>query len=228
MHIVPKYPIPALSEVSEPWWDDRPLAIVGTGPSLRGFPFSSFCLPGVRILAVKEAIWDLPFAEEVFSLHTPWMTSRLSELRAIPQRKIFAVEPEFYPIPEIANSLYLLRTRFAGLSEKLGEIQSGGNSGHGAFNYAYLKRAKRVALFGFDYQEMKDGQHHHKVENYPWYEAGRNSRYWNAWAHCYVEDKKQIDAAGMTVMNASPISTIPCFPKCSVREGIEWLRAACG
>jgi hypothetical protein len=226
VRLVSRYPIPPLGEVSEPWWDDRPLAIVGTGPSLKGVDFSIFKIPGVRVLAVKEAIWDLPFAEEVFSLHTPWMTDRLSELRALPQRKVFAVEPEFYPFPEIANSLYLLRTRFAGLSEKLGEIQSGANSGHGAFNYAYLKRARKVCLFGYDYSE-KNGEHHHKPEQYSWYTAGQNARYWESWGHCYIEDLRQIEAAGMTVLNASLNSSVKCFPRCSVEEGVKWLQEAC-
>src|SRR6516164_7985721 len=143
MQQAPFSKLPPLGEVAAPWWDDMPLAIVGTGISLVGFDFGRFQIPGIRVLAVKEAVWDLPFAECVFSLDRPWINRQADKLNASPIPKVFAVEPEVRPCANIENSLYLLRSRFGGFSEDPKIIQSGANSGFGAVNYAYLKRAGR-------------------------------------------------------------------------------------
>ncbi len=211
-------PLPELKKVEPPWWDDKPLAIVGTGPFLKGFDFSKFSIPGIRVLAVKEAIWDLPFADAVFALDRPWIIRQEAKLRTLMTPKIFAVEPEFYPCPVIDGALYILRSRFPGFSEKPDIIQSGGNSGFGAVNYAYLKRAKKIALFGFDYVEG-----HYCPERYDWYKPGQNERYWKNWGDNFNDCKPQIAAAGMDIINASPKSTVTAFRKCTIEQGIEWL-----
>lgn len=219
--------LPPLGRV-EGDWSDKPLAIVGTGPSLQGFEFNRFDIAGVRVLAVKEAIWDLPFADCVFGLDRPWINRQADKLRTIATPKVFAVEPECGPCAEIEGALYILRSRFPGLSDDPAVIQSGGNSGFGAFNYAYLKRAKRVALFGFDYV---DG--HYCPERYHWYAPGQNARYWRNWGDNFIDCKAptkthprgQIAEAGMQIMNASPITTVVAFDKCSIEEGLAWLQS---
>jgi hypothetical protein len=216
-------PLPPLSSIGEPWWDDKPLAIVGTGPSLKGFDFSRFNITGVRVLAVKEAIWDLPFAECVFSLDRPWINRQADLLRALAVPKVFAVEPEYGPCAEIEGALYIMRSRFAGFSDDPAVIQSGGNSGFGAVNYAYLKKAKRIALFGFDYTDK--GGEHYCPERYHWYAPGQNARYWHNWGDNFIDCKAQLKAAGIAVMNASPISTVVAFEKCSIEDGLKWLTA---
>ncbi|QOZ25290.1 hypothetical protein [Bradyrhizobium sp. CCBAU 51753] len=228
MHRAQPSPLPELGRV-EGYWSDKPLAIVGTGPSLKGFDFSRFNIAGVRVLAVKEAIWDLPFAEEVFCLHRPWLIDREAELTALPTRKVFAVEPEIGRCPIIPHSLYLLRTRYAGYSDKPTEIQSGGNSGFGATNYAYLKRGQQTvrrwkwALFGFDYTDQLG--EHYCADRYTWYQPGQNARYWKSWGDNFNDCKAQLERAGIDVMNASPISTVSAFPKCTIEDGLAWLTA---
>jgi hypothetical protein len=212
--------LPPLGRV-EGDWSDKPLAIVGTGPSLKGLDFERLDISGVRVLAVKEAIWDLPFAECVFSLDRPWINRQADKLRAIPNHKVFAVEPEYGPCAEIEGALYLLRSRFAGFSNDPAVIQSGGNSGFGAFNYAYLKRVRRVALFGFDYTDQ-DGEHY-CADRYHWYKPGQNARYWRSWGDNFIDCKAQLARADISVMNASPISTLKAFDKCSIEDGLAWL-----
>jgi hypothetical protein len=220
---LPNSPLPPLGSVTEPWWDNCPLAIVGCGPSLKGFDFTRLNDPRWRVLAVNESIWDLPFAEAVFSLDRPHINRQADKLRAIATPKVFAVQPECAPCAEIEGSLYLLRSRFAGLSDDLTVIQSGGSSGFGAFNYAYLKRAKRIALFGLDYtNEFGD---HYCDERYHWHKPGEMRSYWKNWGDSFIDCKAQLASAGVSVMNASPISTVVAFDKCSIDEGLEWLSA---
>lgn len=210
-------------QVQAPYWEKKALAIVATGPSLKGFDFRRFQIPEVRTLAVKEAIWDLPFADAVFALHTPWMKLMAGRLRALTCEVYLAVEPQLKDVPHIANAIYLDRSRFEGLSDDHKVIQSGGNSGFGAFNLAYLKRARKIALFGFDYLENGTVGHHFRDSQYAWYSAGQNERYWKNWGDNFTGCLAQLRKAGISVLNASPISTVTAFPKASIDEGLEWL-----
>jgi len=216
-------PLPPLGKVEAPWWDDQPLAIVGAGASLQGFDFSRLKIDGVRVLAVKESVWDLPFAECVFSLDRPWINRQADKLRALDMPKVFAVEPEVRPCENIEGALYILRSRFEGFSEKPDVIQSGANSGFGAVNYAYLKRAGRgghpIVLFGFDY---KPGPHYCQ-ERYHWQEINHNERYWISWGDNFNACRSQLDANGVLIINASPDSTVKAFPKVTIEEGITCL-----
>jgi hypothetical protein len=214
----PYSPLPPLGRVEGPWWDDKPLAIVGTGPSLKGFDFSRLDLPGVRVLAVKEAVWDLPFADCVFGLDRPWINRQAERLNALTMEKVFSVEEEYRPCAIVEGATYILRTRHPGLSEDPAQIQSGGNSGFGAFNLAYLKRARRIALFGFDY---RDG--HYCEDRYHWYAPGQNARYWTNWGGNFTACLPQLARAGIDIINASPTSTVRAFPKCTIDEGVAWL-----
>jgi hypothetical protein len=223
MQQAPFSKLPPLGEVTAPWWDDMPLAIVGTGISLVGFDFSRFQIPGVRVLAVKEAVWDLPFAECVFSLDRPWINRQAEKLNATSIPKVFAVEPEVRPCATITNSLYLLRSRFGGFSEDPKIIQSGANSGFGAVNYAYLKRAGRgghpIVLFGFDYRPGP----HYCQDRYHWQTEAHNQRYWEQWGGNFNDCRAQLDANRILVINASLESTVKAFPKVSVEDGLRCL-----
>ncbi len=219
----PMSPLPPLGKVDAPWWDDKPLAIVGCGPSLLGFDFRNFEIPGVRVLAVKEAVWDLPFAEAVFSLDRPWINRQAQLLQDSPIPKIFAVEPEVRPCADIVGATYLLRSRFEGFSDDPSIIQSGANSGFGAVNYAYLKRAGRnrkpIVLFGFDY---RPGPHYCQAR-YHWQEVNHNERYWINWGDNFTACRNQLERAGVVIINASPQSTVKAFPKVSIEEGLKCL-----
>ena len=206
---------------------------------MKGFDLDRLRIAGVRVLAVKEIIRDLPFADAVFALDRPWMSRRADWLRCECPAEIFLapvnLEREHRSVPLIEGATYLKLARFEGFSgpgaikpefDDYGLLQSGGNSGFGAVNLAYLKRAgqagKPVVLFGFDYCEP-DGRHHYDDERYHWYPAGRNARYWKNWGDNFAPCMRQISAAGMTILNASPISTVECFPKVTHEQALDVL-----
>lgn len=209
----------AFGEVTGPWWDDAPAIVVGTGPSLAGFDFSR--LEGLgHILAVKEAMRDLPFAEAVFGLDIPWMRRQAEYLAALRCELYLAVpDSKYRDDPTIPNATYLVRTRIGDkLSEDAAKCESGGNSGFGGLNIAYLKRAKTIFLFGYDYSAD-----HYCPERYAHHSRHHNARYWPRWAKIFATTLPQLSAAGVTVFNASPDSTIDAFPKVSIDEAIERL-----
>lgn len=216
-------PVPEFSKVGPPYWDDRPLLIIGSGISLKGFEFNRLNGLG-RILAVKEAVFDLPFADACFSLHIPWFRTRAKELPELAKRLelYFAIpkgmsEKQYDPI--VPGAIYLDRVRINNgfVTDDPGKIESGANSGFGAVNLAYHKRAKLIYLFGFDYSPTAG---HYCQDRYldP---AAHNARYWLNWAGNFLQVRHQVAAAGMTIINASEHSTVTAFPKVPIETALR-------
>lgn len=208
-------------EVGPPYWDDRPLAVIGAGPSLTGFDFSKFKIDGVRVLAVKEPVWDMPFSDALFALDRPWINRRADKMRELTCEIFLAPTGSRRECQQIENATYLVLDRFEGFSDDPRIVQSGGNSGFGAVNVAYLKRAKRIVLFGFDYTSTGG----HYTDRYlDWQPPGHNARYFPNWGSNFTACLPQIRAAGVEIINASPKSTVTAFPKVTIVQGLEYLR----
>lgn len=206
----------AFSEVAEPWWDDRPTAIVGSGRSLTGFDFSLLRDPRWRVVAVKEAHNELPWADEIVCVDLPWLTRRRETLVGLSAKLVLGMpEDNYLQTHGIPGARHLRRRRVMdGLSDDLSAIEFGGTSGFGALNYVYLKKCRRIGLFGFDYA---DG--HYNPNHYPWYK-GYNARYWPRWAREFTKALPQLNRAGVEVFCASPRSNIEAFVRCTPEEGV--------
>lgn len=211
--------------VGPPFWDEKPVFIVGGGTSLKGFDFASLRDRG-HVLAVKQSWRDLPFAEACFGLDRAWQEWAKPDLIALAQRMPLwiAVEPELKAryVGQIAGARYL---RMVSTSERLSEaphtIESGGNSGFGAFNFAFLKRARRVVLLGFDY-----GPSHYDPSGYTPRPLDHNLRYMQGWADVFGRALPQIQRAGMIVLNGSPASKVGAFPKMTPAEAVARIESA--
>jgi hypothetical protein len=194
--------------VCSPWWDDRPLYIVGGGPSLTGFDFAR--LRG-RILTVNESLLyllsvNLP-PDAVFSMDNNWARHRFCEMSRFRGEKYLAVQEFYWPYVDQAATM-LARVRRSGLSDDPGAIHICGTSGYGALNLAYLKRAREVYLLGFD---MAGGHWHPE----PAWGGGIPL---DPWAAAFDDAAVQLRAAGVRVWNCSPDSKITAFPKISLEE----------
>lgn len=97
-------------------------------------------------------------------------------------------------------------------------IECGRNSGFGALNLAFLMGAKQIYLFGYDYQPdsyyCPDRYTHKKPES---------QAHWPTWAKLYDPIAYQLKAAGVSIINASPTSTITAFPKVTLAEAAQHL-----
>lgn len=194
--------LPEITSVSEPWWDNDLVAIVGAGPSLRGFDFE--VLKGrCRVVAVKEMIFELPWADCGFAIDPPWMRRKHENLMEIAEKMVFAVDHDGIPrkYTVIPGATYHQRTRADGLSFDPDIITCGGTSGYAALNYVTLKRARNILLLGFDYRvkpgDLRTG-HHYKDESYPWYHR-QNERYWANWADDFDLCAHQLRQFGVNV-----------------------------
>jgi hypothetical protein len=207
--------------VGKPFWNDRPVAIIGGGPSLIGFDFER--LRGAHVLAVKTSIFDIPWADAGFGLDMARYMEWRDKLANVQARVYWAVPDEQADTagPPAKNVTFLRRLDGAGVSTDPGEIYGGGTSGFGAVQIALHKRAKDIVLFGFDY----DGAYTHII-NAP---ARQDPRYirrlakstanWLAWSEHFSLYVPYLREHGIRVINACPSSAINCFQKMTVEDG---------
>lgn len=203
-------------------WDDKPVILVGTGPSLKDFDLSKLRGYGY-VLAVKEAIWDLPFADACFGLDMPWMRRQGDRLEEVARRiPVYLAVPdqEQPPISRYTPSaIYLKRLRTSeGFSDDPGAVESGGNSGFGAANVAYLAKARDIVLLGYDYKGEP-----YCPERYTHHPRGHNARYLPKWGENFRAVAPVLKRKGVRVVNASKWSTVDAFDKIELGDALEYL-----
>jgi hypothetical protein len=210
----------SFARIGPPWWSDRPVAIVGNGPSLRGFDFER--LRGFHVLAVKGSMFNVPWAAAGFGLDIPRYVEWCGMLKRVP----FVV---YWATPNIsflgsgphANQVRFLRRIDAPfmLSDDPHTVYSGGSSGYGALNVAWLKRAKRIALLGFEYNADAAGHADTRafIDKSRVQDPGR----WKQWAQNFGCIKRQLELAGVKVINAAPDSRITAFPKMTIEDALR-------
>jgi hypothetical protein len=139
------------SPVGPPWWDARPVAIVGNGPSLRGFDYLR--LRGFHVLAVKGQMFNIAFADAGFGLDIPRYVEWCGMLGTL-SMPVYWATPNMRLLGEGPHApcvRFLRRIDLTDLSDDPAAIFSGGSSGFGALGLAWLKRARRIVLLGFEY-----------------------------------------------------------------------------
>ena len=186
-------PAAVYGRVEPPYWGT--VAIVGGGPSLIDFDYER--LRGATVLAVKRAIFNIPWADAGFGLGD-WP----DKLASVSSRIYWAV-PDGRRTPAPENMTLLRRRDGQDVSDDPGEVYGGGTSGFGAFQIALHKRAKRIVLFGFDYEG--------------------DDRKWKIWAEHFRVYVPHLTASGASVVNACPWSAISCFQKATLDDGVAAL-----
>lgn len=177
-----------------------------------------------HVLTVKEMVFDLPFADCGFGLDLGWMKRRQKDFAGLSVPVVLAI-PNDSSLPmvlpdEAPHITFIEQCRGETFSDDPAVLHAGGNSGFAAINLAYLLKARLVVLFGFDYAK-KDGLHHYENARY----TGNNSHnYWPGWGRKFASALPQIERAGMTVLNASPESSVDVFEKITQDEGLALLR----
>lgn len=199
----------SFGKIGPPWWDDQPVAIIGGGPSLAGFDFERL-RHSFHVMAVNASIWMLPWADVGFSLDGRLYECWRDRLHLVPYPVYWALHPLAAPRLQTpaANVTLIARLEESGLSHNLAEVP-GKTSGFGALNLAYLKRAKDVRLFGFDYQPQGDVWHHN--EDLYDDKHQQDCKDWRQWAAEFAVIAPLLRTSGVRVVNASPRSLIDCF-----------------
>jgi hypothetical protein len=207
-------------KVTKPFWDDKPVAVVGGGPSMLDFNYEK--LRGAHVLAVKGAIFDIPWADAGFGLDMPRYEIWRDKLANVQSRVYWAVpedQLERTGPPPSKNITFLKRLDGPQMSDDPGAIYGGGTSGFGSMQICMHKRAKLIVLFGFDYDGMSHAQDN---DGGPQAEKRRakSAANWAAWAEQFSAYVPHLNAQGIHVVNACPSSAIRCFQKVALQDGV--------
>lgn len=180
----------------------RSVYIIGGGPSLRGFDFESLRGRG-HVIAVNDAIFAAPFADTAFTIDIIWLANRVNALRHFGGEMIAAVPAEFDPVD--APVRYVVRQQGADLSDNMGVVYTGDNSGFAALGMAMMRGASKIALLGFD---MTGPGHFHA--GYTW-----RSRYgvrdYPQWARAFYHLNRIARERNTKIINCNRASGIRCF-----------------
>lgn len=194
--------------ITEPYWSDKKVFLIGGGASLSGVRFDYFNKIGLTV-GVNEAAFKAK-AKVCFSLDSLWIRNSYERLLDFKGQVVLAVADCFPIPPKIPKHIIFLRKfRQDGLSSSP-EFIFGLNSGYGALNLAYLKRAQQVYLLGYDMYRTHKNNHWHG--GYSWFDAGDTQRY-PTWAEQFNTTIRQLYDSGTRVINTNPKSIINCFPK---------------
>lgn len=211
-----------LDSVGPADWNDRPVALVGGGPSLTGFNLDRL-RDRYRVVAINGSIFDIPWADAGFSLDRLAMRMWWERLRASSVPLWFAVPDCFLrnfnglPAPSMR---FVRRMPGSSFSDSPWWISCGGTSGYGALQLAALKGARSITLFGFDYGASPSGAWHHNERHYHFAPVQIPDK-WTRFASAFNAAAPVLAGAGVKVLNASLNSTISVFPKCTPQQAIH-------
>jgi hypothetical protein len=186
--------------VCQPCWTE--VWIVGGGPS--ALAFDPDRLRGKRVLTVNDSVFRFCYSYAValnpsmpafFTLDKNWIRRHRDFLNKYTGEKYLAVPLETWPdCAGISGARYLQWAHGDGLNEDPHFINTGGHSGYGAFNVAFLKRSSEIHLVGFDLDPAQKSQYVY-------------------WARNYDTMIPQLKAAAVKVFNHNRESYITAFPR---------------
>jgi hypothetical protein len=101
-----------------------------------------------------------------------------------------------------------------GLSREATSIHTGKNSGYQAISLAYLFGAKRILLLGFDFQRTGGKSHWHGDHPRGLGNGGR----FPIWATAMATLARDLEGAGVEVVNCSRQTALRCFRRSTIQE----------
>lgn len=165
----------------------------------------------VHVIAVNSTYLTVPWADMLFFADERWWTRENKERPlSVEAFSGYAVTTSL-----LARGDHLLRlrkmvpTKDQGLCIKRNEVALQRTSLQGALNICYHEDVSRVVLLGADNRDGLDGRAHYHDE-YPW---ARRKNTWKVKVDQLAHTVAPLKEAGIEVINASPISTLPWWPK---------------
>lgn len=198
------------TQVTEPYWDDKPLFIMAGGTSITDFDVSQF-RGEVRILGCNRSAFYFN-ADAMVSLdrHFPRMDKPKIEKFIAEGSEVYLALPPNEPTVNFIQGVNYLEKRRGdnSLSTRPYEL-FGTNTGFAALNLAYHKKAQVIYMFGYDMQNGRKATHCHG--HYSWNSSKNNSNYLKRWCREFDKVGQQFRNAGIQVINVvgSPRSLIP-------------------
>lgn len=201
------------SPIAGTW--DKPVYLIGGGDSLRGFDFDRLNGLGITV-GINKAAWLLN-TDVFFTLDQHLAKMHRNEIAQFIKDggDAYLALPTNTDLTPIDGAHYIIKERNSGIHPDPMRV-TGVNSGYAALGLAYHKKAREIALLGYD---MAKGDHTHWHGGYPWH-ATANHRYYDKWASNFDKAKLKFDEAGTSIVNfvGTPKSKIDSFQVSSLND----------
>ncbi len=211
-----------------PDWSGEVSAIIASGPSLKNENLE--LLRGrVKIIAIKQSFDRCPFADVVYGCDAAWWIHRngLPEFSGLKiawgdkacdrfgLRKVTIAEQ---PRKHARDDLRYVDDI---LTDHVGTIGAGGNSGFQALNLDVQFGSRRVLLVGFDMHD-RNGVHWYGRNN--WAKSHNpDDTLFPKWRVAFDAIAPKLRAMGVEVVNTSTTSDLKCFPHRPLEQALrDW------
>lgn len=190
-------------------WPESTIVCVASGPSLLAEDVD-YCRGRARVIAIKDAVRLAPWADVLYSGEIKWWKHYLASLTFEGHRYGIDVQQ---PVATVAM---LRNTGLTGLESAPSGLRTGKNSGYQAINLAVHLGASKIVLLGYDMQPAANRDHW--FGSHP-YESCRIP--YRAFLDCFETIVQPLQAANITVVNASRTTALRLFPCVSIEEALS-------
>ena len=201
-------------------FENKAVIIVGGGPSLIDFDWHE--LEGLPTIAINRALEVMPDATLLWWYDARFWRHHKDKILAHSARWKATVHLGYSAADLLPDTIYQYRmTGVDGFDPNPNCVRSGNNSAFGAMHLATHLGAWKIILLGVDMRHGPKGQTHfhsgYVTQNLEQTLTNYMVPYFKTLAQP-LRDRR------VDVLNASPISAIECWPKCSIAEGIAAAR----
>lgn len=194
----------------KPIFKNETVFIIGGGPSLKGFNWSS--LKNKNTIAINKAYTVAPWSKVFY-----WTDSRFYKWYKNDIDKLNGLKYTINYNNVYKNDIKVLKKgKKHGLEINNTTIAHGDNSGCAAINLAYHLGATKIVLLGFDLDFNKDTHFH---DGYPVNPTSKKI-YKNRFFVSFRYISKELEKKNIKVLNASETSILDCFEKITHEEAL--------
>lgn len=169
----------------------------------------------VKVIGVNSVYKIAPWVDALLAVDLQYWRVHIKDIRATCNPC-----PELVTQDASAYKQFALDTRVRGCARDglgIGQLHTGSNGGHSAANLAFLWGARRILLLGFDMRLGPKGEKHfHGDHPAPCVQ----SQLFKAWIHRFESTAKDFKKLGIEVINATPDSALPWFPRATIEEAL--------
>lgn len=174
-------------------------------------------LAGQHVVVVNQSYEKCLHAEILFFADERWWTKEVRRKG----NSLAEFKGHICTISRIAKGPQLKRLRrvvpeLQGIAAKCDSVAMQWTSALAAVNIAVHRGASRIVLLGCDNKDGANGRVHHHAE----YEWPRVPNTWKAKMDNWSRAVEPLEERGVKVYNASPISTLPWWPKITMADAV--------
>lgn len=198
-------------------WPGETVVIMATGPSLAAADVEA-CRGKARAIVVNNAHVLAPWADVLYSSDRYWWPHH----KGVPsftglKYGIGSSVGKSNPFSGYPDIQVLKNTGYTGLELDPRGLRHARNSGYAAVNLAVHFGVSRILLLGYD-MGIRGGQVHffgkHVGMNNP------DDSHFASWRKHFATLVEPLRAAGVSVLNCTPGSSLSCFPMADLRSAM--------